>query len=42
MIKFTPWKIITSPTLEHDNIQDFKNENIYNMKNDNILYTWKW
>ncbi len=33
--------MITSPTLENDNIQAFKNENIYTMKNDNILYTQK-
>jgi hypothetical protein len=32
-------KMITSPTLENDNIQAFKNDNIYSMKNDNILYT---
>jgi hypothetical protein len=42
MITFTPWKIVTSPTLKKDNIQIFKNDNIYTMKNDNILYTWKW
>ncbi len=35
--------MITSSTLENDNIQDFKNENVYTMKNDdNILYTRKW
>ncbi len=45
MITFTPWKIITTSTLENDNIQAFKNDNIYNWKmiisstleNDNIL-----
>ncbi len=31
--------MITSPTLENDHIQAFKNEIIYTMKNDNILYT---
>jgi hypothetical protein len=34
-------KMITSSTLENDNIQAFKNDNIYTMKNDNILYTMK-
>ncbi len=35
--------MITSPTLENDNIQAFKNENIDTMINDNILlYTRKW
>ncbi len=33
MITFTPWKRITSSTLENDNIQEFKKDNIYNMKN---------
>ncbi len=34
--------MITSFTLENDNIQAFKNDNIYIMKNNNILYTRKW
>ncbi len=34
--------MITSPTLENNNIQAIKNENVYTMKNDNILYTRKW
>ncbi len=34
--------MITSSTLENDNVQVFKNENIYPMKNGNILYTQKW
>jgi hypothetical protein len=42
MITFTPWIMITSPTLEKDNIKELKNDNFYTMKNDNILYTWKW
>ncbi len=33
--------MITSSTLENDNIQAFKNDNIYIMKNNNILYTRK-
>ncbi len=33
--------MITSSTMENDNIQAFKNDNIYIMKNRNILYTWK-
>jgi hypothetical protein len=33
--------MITSSTLENDNIQAFKNDNIYIMKNNNILYTQK-
>ncbi len=33
--------MITSSTLENDNIQAFKNDNMYNMKNNNILYTRK-
>jgi len=33
MIALTPWKTITSSTLENDNMQAFKNDNIY---------TWKW
>ncbi len=33
--------MITSSTLENDNIQASKNDNIYTMKNDNILYTKK-
>jgi hypothetical protein len=37
MKTFTPWKMITSSSLENDNIQD----NIYIMKNNNILYTRK-
>ena len=43
MITLTPWKMITSSTLENDNIQAFKNNNIYIWKriisstNDNIL-----
>ncbi len=28
--------MITSSTLEYDNIQAFKNDSIYTMKNDNI------
>jgi hypothetical protein len=31
--------MITSPTLEKDNIKELKNDNFYTMKNDNILYT---
>ncbi len=31
--------MITSSTLQNDNIQAFKNDKIYTMKNDNILYT---
>ncbi len=40
--KITPSasKMITSSTLENDNIQAFKND-IYTMKNDTILYTKK-
>jgi hypothetical protein len=41
MITFTPWKMITSPTLEKDKIKELKNDNFYTMKNDNIHYTWK-
>ncbi len=33
MITFTPWKRITSSTLENDNIHAFKKDNIYTMKN---------
>jgi hypothetical protein len=33
--------MITSPTLENDNIKELKNDNFYTMKNDNIIYTWK-
>ncbi len=33
--------MITSSTIENDNIQAFKNDNIYIMKNNNILYTRK-
>ncbi len=33
--------MITSSTLENDNIQAFKNDKIYIMKNNNILYTQK-
>ncbi len=33
--------MITSSTLENNNIQAFKNDNIYIMKNNNILYTLK-
>ncbi len=33
--------MITSCTLENDNIQAFKNDNIYIMKNNTILYTRK-
>ncbi len=33
MISFTPWKRITSYTLENDNIQEFKKDNIYTTKN---------
>ncbi len=38
IIPSAPWKMITSSTLQNDNIQDFKNYNIDPMKNDNILY----
>ncbi len=31
--------MITSFTLENENIQAFTNDNIYTMKNDNILYS---
>ncbi len=33
--------MITSPTLEKDNIKAFKNDNIHIMKYDNSLYTRK-
>ncbi len=33
--------MITSSTLENDNIQAFKNDNIYTIQNENILYTGK-
>ncbi len=33
--------MITSSTLENDNIQAFKNDTIYTMKYDNSLYTRK-
>ncbi len=33
--------MITSSTLENDNIQAFKNYNIHTMKYDNSLYTQK-
>ncbi len=33
--------MITSSTLENDNIQAFKNDNIHTMKYDNSLYTRK-
>ncbi len=33
--------MITSSSLENDNIQAFKNDNIHTMKYDNILYTQK-
>ncbi len=33
--------MITSSTLENDNIQAFKNDNIYTIRNENILYTRK-
>jgi hypothetical protein len=33
--------MITSYTLENDNIQAFKNDNIHTMKYDNSLYTRK-
>ncbi len=33
--------MITSCTLENDNIQAFKNDNIHTMKYDNSLYTRK-
>ncbi len=33
--------MITSSTLENDNIQFFKNDNIHTMKYDNSLYTRK-
>ncbi len=33
--------MITSSTLENDNIKEFKNDSFYTMKNDNILYARK-
>ncbi len=33
--------MITSSTLENDDIQAFKNDNIYTIKNETILYTGK-
>ncbi len=42
IITFTPWKMITSSTLENENIQVIKNDNIHTMKYDNSLYTRKW
>ncbi len=34
--------MITSSTLENDNIQALKNDNIHTMKYDNIMSTQKW